>query len=84
MQRLQRVIEEVGLRGVEEAYGKHTSEDEEAKGIKAHFRMDESGILSLDLVCRLHLMWESNHLNRNDLTFILYNEIIFKSPLVMT
>jgi len=50
------VIEEVGLRGVEEAYGKHTSEEEEAKGIKAHFRMDESGILSLDLVCRLHLM----------------------------
>lgn len=49
MMKLQSRIHEVGLRGVEEAYAKHT-DAEEAKGIKAHFRMDESGILSLDLV----------------------------------
>ena len=31
-----------------EAIGKHTSED--SKGIKAHFRMDESGLLNLETV----------------------------------
>ncbi|KAL4229247.1 Hypoxia up-regulated protein 1 [Mactra antiquata] len=47
--KLQGQIHEVGLRGVAEAYDKHT-DAQEAKGIKAHFKMDESGILSLDLV----------------------------------
>lgn len=46
---LQGQINEIGLRGVKDAYDKHTDASE-AKGIKAHFRMDESGILSLDLV----------------------------------
>lgn len=49
MLKLQGRIQEVGLRGVEEAYSKHT-DAEDAKGIKAHFKMDESGLLSLDLV----------------------------------
>lgn len=51
LRELQGQIHEIGLRGVEDAYGKHP-DAKEAKGIKAHFRMDESGILSLDLVCR--------------------------------
>ena len=49
MMKLQGRIQEVALSGVEEAYAKHT-DAEEAKGIKAHFRMDDSGLLSLDLV----------------------------------
>ena len=39
---------QVSLKGVSEAIGKHQSED--SKGIKAHFRMDESGILNLENV----------------------------------
>lgn len=46
---LQSQISEIGLRGLEEIYSKH-SDAKEAKGIKAHFKMDESGILTLDLV----------------------------------
>ncbi|XP_048369198.1 hypoxia up-regulated protein 1 [Sphaerodactylus townsendi] len=38
----------VRLRGVGESFRKHT--DYESKGIKAHFNMDESGVLSLDRV----------------------------------
>lgn len=49
MRNLQGQINEISLRGVAEAYAKHT-DAQEAKGIKAHFRMDESGILNLDLV----------------------------------
>ncbi|XP_052804905.1 hypoxia up-regulated protein 1-like isoform X2 [Mya arenaria] len=49
MRQLQGPIQEIGLRGIAEAYNKHT-DAQEAKGIKAHFRMDESGILTLDLV----------------------------------
>uniref|UniRef100_A0A8C8RXE9 Hypoxia up-regulated protein 1 n=1 Tax=Pelusios castaneus TaxID=367368 RepID=A0A8C8RXE9_9SAUR len=38
----------VRLRGVGESFKKHS--DYESKGIKAHFNMDESGVLSLDRV----------------------------------
>ncbi|XP_053408991.1 hypoxia up-regulated protein 1-like isoform X2 [Mercenaria mercenaria] len=46
---LQGQIHEIALYGVEEAYSKHP-DAKEAKGIKAHFKMDESGTLTLDLV----------------------------------
>ena len=36
------------MSGVGDALSSH--EDGEAKGIKAHFRMDESGLLQLDYV----------------------------------
>ena len=36
------------MSGVSDALSSH--EDGEAKGIKAHFRMDESGLLKLDYV----------------------------------
>lgn len=38
----------VRLRGVGDSFRKHS--DYESKGIKAHFNMDESGVLSLDRV----------------------------------
>ena len=41
-----RIIRHVSLKGVGDAMDKHS--DKEHKGIKAHFRMDESGILHLD------------------------------------
>lgn len=47
---LQGHVHSVALKGVEDAYSKHTDDKSEAKGIKAHFRMDESGILSLENV----------------------------------
>lgn len=40
-------ITEVSVKGVEDAFKKHTGENVEYKGIKAHFAMDDSGILSL-------------------------------------
>lgn len=41
-------LTKVKLRGVGESFKKHL--DYESKGIKAHFNMDESGVLSLDRV----------------------------------
>ena len=41
-------ISEVFMSGVSDALSSH--QDGEAKGIKAHFRMDESGLLLLDYV----------------------------------
>ncbi|CAM1311638.1 HYOU1 (predicted), partial [Pycnogonum litorale] len=41
-------ISKVKLKGVENALNKHTEEETESKGIKAHFRMDESGIIRLE------------------------------------
>lgn len=38
----------VKLKGVGDSFKKHS--DYESKGIKAHFNMDESGVLSLDRV----------------------------------
>lgn len=43
-------ISKVSLSGVDAAISKHMSEDTEYKGVKAHFRVDESGILYLDEV----------------------------------
>lgn len=40
-------ISQVSVKGVEEAFKKHAGENVEYKGIKAHFSMDDSGILSL-------------------------------------
>ena len=40
------VLRHVSLKGVADAFDKHN--DKVHKGIKAHFRMDESGILHLD------------------------------------
>lgn len=45
------MISKYTLKGVEEALTKN--KDKEPKGIKAHFQMDGSGILSLDRV-KLH------------------------------
>jgi len=42
-------LQSVSLVGVEDAYSKH-GEGTEAKGVKAHFRMDNSGLLYLDKV----------------------------------
>lgn len=42
-------ISKVSLSGVEEAYNKHASEAE-SKGVKAHFKVDESGLLQLEKV----------------------------------
>ena len=42
-------IHNIALKGVEDSYAKHT-DAQESKGIKAHFRMDESGILLLEHV----------------------------------
>ena len=41
-------LSEVFMSGVSDALSSH--EDGDAKGIKAHFRMDESGLLNLDYV----------------------------------
>lgn len=43
-------LERVVLTGIEDAYSKHGT-DSESKGVKAHFRMDDSGVLYLDKVC---------------------------------
>ena len=40
------------MSGVNDALSSH--QDGEAKGIKAHFRMDESGLLMLDYVSLWH------------------------------
>ena len=40
------VLRQVSLKGVGDAFDKHS--DKTHKGIKAHFRMDESGVLYLD------------------------------------
>lgn len=44
----------VRLKGVGDSFKKHS--DYESKGIKAHFNMDESGVLSLDRVSTA-LLW---------------------------
>lgn len=44
-------LQTVSLAGVEDAYSQHS--DAEPKGIKAHFRVDDSGLLYLDKVCLL-------------------------------
>lgn len=40
----------VNLKGVDKAIEKHDGENVETKGVKAHFRMDESGIIQLEKV----------------------------------
>lgn len=40
-------LETISLSGVAEALEKHAKEGGESKGIKAHFAMDESGILNM-------------------------------------
>ena len=44
------VLRHVSLSGVADAFEKH--KEKAQKGIKAHFRMDESGILNLDSVSK--------------------------------
>ncbi|XP_070201995.1 hypoxia up-regulated protein 1-like isoform X2 [Littorina saxatilis] len=44
------LLSNVSLQGVDTALSKHKQEEAEYKGVKAHFRMDESGILRLDKV----------------------------------
>lgn len=39
----------VALTGVEDAYAKNSG-DSDSKGVKAHFRMDDSGLIHLDKV----------------------------------
>lgn len=40
-------ISTISLSGIAEALSKHAKEAAESKGIKAHFSMDESGVLNL-------------------------------------
>lgn len=40
-------ISTISLNGVAEALEKHAKEGAESKGVKAHFNMDDSGILNL-------------------------------------
>lgn len=40
-------ISTISLSGVKEALEKHAKEGGESKGVKAHFNMDDSGILNL-------------------------------------
>ena len=47
-------LQTVTLTGVETAFTKH-QENTEHKGVKAHFRVDDSGILTLDKVVNLAL-----------------------------
>lgn len=42
-------LERVTLTGIEDAHSKHGT-DSDSKGVKAHFRMDDSGVLFLDKV----------------------------------
>jgi len=42
-------ITKISLSGIEDAFNKHASEAE-SKGVKAHFRVDDSGVLSLEKV----------------------------------
>ncbi|XP_076457852.1 hypoxia up-regulated protein 1-like isoform X2 [Babylonia areolata] len=44
------LLSRVNLKGVGTAYSKHGASGVEYKGVKAHFRMDDSGLLHLDLV----------------------------------
>lgn len=41
-------IMKIELSNIDEAFAKHASDSAESKGIKVHFRMDESGILTLE------------------------------------
>jgi hypoxia up-regulated 1 len=41
-------ISQIQVQGVKEVFAKH--EGQETKGIKVHFRLDESGLLRLDKV----------------------------------
>ncbi len=43
-------MKKIKLKGVTEAIKKHQSNNVEPKGIKAHFNLDESGILSMSVV----------------------------------
>jgi hypoxia up-regulated 1 len=43
------LLSKVALSGVGDTYKKYSA-DSEFKGVKAHFRMDESGLLHLDMV----------------------------------
>ncbi|XP_053200915.1 hypoxia up-regulated protein 1-like [Panonychus citri] len=43
-------ITKISVKGVDEAIEKHKNETKEYKGIRAHFRMDESGVLNLETV----------------------------------
>lgn len=40
----------VKVKGVGESFKKHTTDKTDAKGIKAYFRLDEGGLLSLEKV----------------------------------
>ena len=46
-------ISRISLKGVESAISKNMDEKTEYKGVKAHFKMDENGILNLDEVYNL-------------------------------
>ena len=48
-------ISQVHLSGVKEAFAEHAGA--ESKGIKVHFRMDESGLLILDNVNHTCFVW---------------------------
>lgn len=44
-------ISRVDLRDVANAISKHSGDDFQFKGVKAHFRMDDSGIVHMENVC---------------------------------
>ena len=68
--KLQGQVHSISLKGVDDAYSKHTDDKSDPKGIKAHFRMDENGILSLEQV-RLHFVEDE------DIVQSLYNAMFW-------
>ncbi|KAK3912914.1 Hypoxia up-regulated protein 1 [Frankliniella fusca] len=65
----------VSLSGVSEALNKHKGPNAESKGIKAHFSMDESGILSL---LNVELLVEKNSTDDEESTFSKLGSTISK------
>ena len=46
----QQNISKVSVKGIADILTKHSTENKESKGIKAHFKLDESGVIRLDRV----------------------------------
>lgn len=48
-------VSRISLLNVKEIFEKH--KDEESKGIKAHFRLDDSGLINLDKVMLIKIIY---------------------------
>jgi len=63
------------LNGVAEALEKHAKENAESKGVKAHFNIDESGILNL---LNVELVSEKLSVDEEEGTFSILGSTISK------